>query len=393
MKTGLILGAGALLLTVLGCRSDTPSPTEPQPPTAEATTAAGDLAFYQVSAGSNRSCGVTMDNRLYCWGDGPLGDGTFSPHRTPLAIGGALRFQSVSAGNYFSCAVTTDYHAYCWGRNFYGNVGDGTLNDRLTPVRVAGGLRFRSIGTGAFHTCGVSYSDGRAYCWGQNTSGQLGDGTTINRSAPAAVAGGRQFRYVEGGDSHTCGLSQDSRAFCWGSDNVGQLGDGAERLRHLRPVLVIGGYHYRQLDTGDDHACGVTLSYRAICWGYGGAGQIGDGKTLNRFEPRAVAGGLTLSRVTAGGRATCAEDPNDRIYCWGWNLNGELGDGTETMRLTPVRIYGGLALAQVSTGRSFNTCGRTAAGVAYCWGFNGYGQLGDGSNLDSSIPVRVVGPM
>src|SRR6476660_3949033 len=92
MKTGLILSAGGLLLTVLGCRSDTPSPTEPQTPTAEAAAAAGQLSFYQLSAGSNRSCGVTMDNRLYCWGDGPLGDGTFARHGTPVPIGGALRF-------------------------------------------------------------------------------------------------------------------------------------------------------------------------------------------------------------------------------------------------------------------------------------------------------------
>ena len=107
-----------------------------------------------------------------------------------------LPFRQVSAG---TCGVTPDHRAYCWGDNFLGQLGDGTTTDRLTPVAVAGGLRFREVSTGFVHTCGVTPDD-RAYCWGLNASGQLGDGTTTNRLTPVAVAGGLRFRQVTAGN-------------------------------------------------------------------------------------------------------------------------------------------------------------------------------------------------
>ena len=158
--------------------SDRPAP----PALATATTSA--LAFYQVSAGWNHSCGVTTDNRAYCWGattQGALGDGEPDfptvPQPTPVAVLGGIQFHQLSAGSFVTCGVTPDFRAYCWGDNERGEVGDGSLTNRLVPVAVAGGLRFRQIETNFAHTCGVSYPDNRAYCWG---------GTPTASSATAA---------------------------------------------------------------------------------------------------------------------------------------------------------------------------------------------------------------
>ncbi|MFL5404019.1 MAG: RCC1 domain-containing protein [Gemmatimonadales bacterium] len=356
-----------------------------------ATTTTAPLAFYQVSAGSNYTCGVTLDSRGFCWGAGALGDGTYS-HRTPREVSGGLRFRQVSAST-STCAVTTAYVAYCWGDNFYGEIGDGTTSARATPVRVAGTLRFRTVSTFLWHSCGLSYPGGKAYCWGRNSSGQLGDGTTIDRLTPVPVAGGRQFRQIDAGNSHTCALGTDNRAFCWGADDVGQLGDGPQAQRHLRPVGVAGGFQFAQLDTGEDHTCAVTTSHVAYCWGAGGFGRIGDGKSLNRFTPRMVAGGLSFDRVTAGYSQSCGEQVGNQAYCWGWNLQGEIGDATTTQRLKPVAVSGGHFFSQVSAGRDFHTCARTADGVAYCWGNNAYGQLGDGRTDGHMTPTPVAGPM
>src|SRR3954468_20438256 len=156
--TSLKLSGILALVALNACTDNTPTqPHDVSGPAMSPQVAAAPLSFYQVSAGSNRSCGVTMDSRLYCWGDGPLGDGTNARHLTPVAIAGALRFSSVSAGNYYACAVTIDHQAYCWGANYDGRLGDGTTTDRLNPVRVAGGLRFRLVNTGPWHSCGVTY--------------------------------------------------------------------------------------------------------------------------------------------------------------------------------------------------------------------------------------------
>jgi len=388
-----------LLIAALGCREDAGSPTAPEaapPLTASATHA---LAFYQVSGGDRHTCGVTTDNRAYCWGFaafGQLGDGTTTQRLTPVAVAGTLRFRHVSAGGLHTCGVTTDYQAYCWGLGGDGSLGDGTGTNRSSPVRVAGGRRFRLVEAGDAHTCGVSYPDNLAYCWGVNDRGALGDGTITRRLAPVAVSGGLRFRQVAAGLTHTCGVTTTDRAFCWGSDSVGQVGDSTTAAYRLTPTRVATTRRFRQVDAGAGFSCGVTTSDKAFCWGSGRSGQIGDGKTFLRLWPRAVAGGLSFSRVTTGYSHTCGEATDNRVFCWGLNSTGELGDGTTTQRLKPVLVGGGRRFSQVSAGGTefgSHTCGRTPAAVAYCWGWNGFAQLGDGTKSNRLRPVRVASPM
>jgi alpha-tubulin suppressor-like RCC1 family protein len=379
-----------ILLAVMGCGDEPTSPTAPEPTSALAATSAA-LAFVQVSGGGNHSCGVTADNRAYCWGFnyyGQLGDGTTTQRLKPVAIGGALRFRQVTAGELHTCGVTPDNRAYCWGEGTAGSLGDGTRTSRSTPVAVAGGHLFRRLDAGSSYTCGVSYPDNRAYCWGYNDRGNLGDGTATRRSTPVAVSGGLQFRDVRAGLDATCGVTPTNLAYCWGSDSVGQLGDGEGGIYSLTPSPVAGGRRFSQVDAGSAFACGVTTDNRAFCWGSGRRGQIGDGKTYLRFTPRAVAGGLSFDRVTTGDSHTCAEATDNRAYCWG---SGGIGDGTTSPRLTPVAVAGGRFFSQVSAGYD-HTCGRTGTNVAYCWGRNEYGQIGDGTRTDRLRPVAVVGP-
>jgi alpha-tubulin suppressor-like RCC1 family protein len=402
-----ILAVG-LLIHALGCREGAESPTAPEPTPALATSATQALAFYQVSAGAIHTCGVTLDNRLYCWGAGYLGNGTSNRSTTPVAVATTLRFRQVSAGAYHSCAVTTDYRAYCWGSNG-GLLGDGTETDRLSPVPVAGGLRFRQVDGGDDHTCAVTYPDNRAYCWGYHAEGALGDGTSQPgaRLTPIAVAGGLRFRQVSAGagqsypdqhrepfGGHTCGVTTTDEAFCWGPNTFGQLGIGGTTGSWVKtPTRVAGAQRFRQIEAGTAYTCAVTTDNRAFCWGNGHQGQIGDGKTYLRFSPSAVAGGHSFERITTGALHTCAETTSNRAYCWG---TGGIGDGTTMQRLTPVPVAGGIFFSQVSAGGTkfgSHTCGKTAAGVAYCWGTNNYGQLGDGTMTDRDRATRVVGPM
>jgi alpha-tubulin suppressor-like RCC1 family protein len=136
--------------------------------------------------------------------------------------------------------VTTDHRAYCWGLNEHGQLGDGTTTTRLRPVAVAGGQLFSGVSPAGAHTCGVTTVK-KAYCWGWNLYGQLGNGTFTQRLSPIAVAGGLLFSSVGGGVAslHTCGVTTSRAAYCWGGNFDGQLGDGTT-THHPVPVAVVG---------------------------------------------------------------------------------------------------------------------------------------------------------
>jgi alpha-tubulin suppressor-like RCC1 family protein len=397
--------AGAVL-TGISCRDDNNvGPTDPggsETGPALATTST-PLSFRQVSTGNFHTCGLTTDDRAYCWGsgfDGQLGTGTDAQHLKPAAVVGGLTFRQVSAGRDYSCGVTTDYKAYCWGNNGAGQLGDGTqgVGSRLSPVPVLGGLQFRQVDAGTWHTCGVT-RDNRAYCWGQNYYGQLGIGggdRYLNRTTPVAVLSSHRFLQVSAGGIHTCGITTDSQAFCWGSNRYGQVGDGTTTTRR-RPVLVAGGHLFKQVSAGEEgqgpgHTCAVTTSDKAYCWGYGREGQLGDNNTILRLTPRAVVGGLSFRQVSAGERNTCARTPTNVAYCWGYNILGEIGNGTTTQSSKPVAVMGGLSFTQVNTEGALHVCATTDTNMAYCWGSNNVGQLGDGTYMDRLKPRAVLGP-
>jgi alpha-tubulin suppressor-like RCC1 family protein len=397
----------------LGC-DQAQAPTSPERIQPAGVSAVTLFNFAQVSAGDLYSCGVTTTNVAYCWGYnrvGQLGDGTGGSgvFRTePTRVLGGLTFRQVIAGKLHTCGVTTSNVAYCWGFNSSGQLGDGTRTDRLRPVRVAGGLLFRSVTPGleggllGHHTCGVTTTN-VAYCWGENTLGELGDGTTTDRLRPVRVAGGLAFRQVSAGGGHTCGVTTGNLAYCWGVNNAGQLGNGnktgPQRCPHpfiddiacsTKPVRVAGGLAFRQVSAGYWYACGVTTTNVGYCWGYNGSGQLGDGTTTPRLRPVRVVGGLTLRDVSAGKMHTCGVTTTDVGWCWGSNSFGQLGDDTKADRLRPVRVVGGFAFRQVSAGEE-HTCSVTTTNVAYCWGDNFYGGLGDGTRIARTRPVRRVG--
>jgi alpha-tubulin suppressor-like RCC1 family protein len=361
--------------------------------------AAGALSFLQVSAGSNHTCGITTLNQAYCWGvnfTGELGNGSSSAGATarPSPVIGGFRFLEARAGNDFSCGLTTENRAYCWGSNDQGQLGTGSpAQYSLGPVAVAGGRRFTAVNATGWHACALN-ADHVAFCWGDNRFGQLGDGTTTNRRAPVRVAGGLHFLQIRAGVVHTCGLSTDHRAYCWGQNSAAQLGDGTVETR-LKPVLVLGGHTFGQLSAGTNNTCGVTLDSHGYCWGTNLEGEIGDGSTVRkRLRPSAIAGGLLFRGVDPGGGHTCGVTLDRKTYCWGLEFSGQLGDGVPggwNVRRSPVLVVGGLTFSAVNTG-TYHNCGVTTSSRAYCWGQNESGQLGNGTTADQSVPTAVVGP-
>jgi alpha-tubulin suppressor-like RCC1 family protein len=273
----------------------------------------GGLAFAAVSAGDFHTCGVTTSGAAYCWGHadrGQLGAGGVisgpcpSPFplfcsATPLPVAGELTFASVSAGRHYTCGVTTTGVGYCWGENDAGQLGNDSTTNSNVPVPISGGLAFAqvdargSVGGPGSHTCGVTTGDA-AYCWGSNSVGQLGNGTTSDSLTPVAVTGALAFASVSAGSSYTCGVTTGQGAYCWGQNDfgqfgAGQLGDGTSTNRST-PVAVSGGLAFTSVSAGDFHACGVTTGSVAYCWGGNSSGQLGDGSGASSTVPVKVAG-------------------------------------------------------------------------------------------------------
>jgi len=303
---------------------------------------------------------------------------------------------TVDAGGFHSCAVRAG-QAFCWGNNGSGELGDGTTTGRPVPTPVGGGLSFAALSAGGSYTCGLTAS-GVAYCWGFNAFGDLGDGTTTDRLVPTPVAGGLSFAALSAGFAHTCGVTTSGAAYCWGFNGSGGLGDGTTTQR-LVPTPVAGGLTFAALSgaTGGNYTCGVTTAGAAYCWGFNGSGNLGDGTTTQRLVPTPVAGGLTFASLSAGFTHSCGVSTSGAAYCWGFNGNGNLGDGTTTQRLVPTPVAGGLTFTSVTTSDasgfvsgSAHTCGVTPTGAAYCWGTNFAGQLGDGTTANRLVPTPVA---
>jgi alpha-tubulin suppressor-like RCC1 family protein len=308
-----------------------------------------------------------------------------STHVTVAPMAGALA--SLSAGGYNTCGVTTGGAAYCWGDNSYGQLGIGAADPFLyhtTPFAVTGGLSFVALSVGSQQSCGV-IAGGVAYCWGRiDATGAIGEcaeplGPVPCSTVPVAVADGLRFAALSKGGGHACGLTTGGAAYCWGSNDWGQLGNGTQTSSST-PVAVVGGLTFASVSAGASHTCGVTTGGAAYCWGNNGTGQLGIGAydLSPHATPLTVPGGLSFAALSAGSNSTCGVTTGGAVYCWGFDGRG-----------VPVVVQGSLAFATVSVGG--NACGLTTGGAAYCWGDNTFGQLGNGSFNSSATPVAVAG--
>jgi alpha-tubulin suppressor-like RCC1 family protein len=210
-------------------------------------------------------------------------------------------------------------------------------------------------------------------------------GPSIATATQASLA----FRQVDAGSLHTCAITPAGKAWCWGSGGAGELGDG-KSSSSVRPVAVAGGLRFLEIRAGTSFSCGLASDDRAWCWGADQFGQLGNGTGGTGSTPGLVAGGRRFRQIHPGLNHTCALTFDDVAFCWGQNDAGQLGDGTTMDRNRPVRVRGGIRFKQVRAGGG-QSCGLAANGQAYCWGLNNVGQLGDGTTTQRLTPVAVAG--
>ena len=353
----------------------------------------------QVIAGAWHTCALTTMGGVKCWGrnhHGQLGDGSLRSRLLPVdVVGLAAGVTQLSAGGWHTCVVTAQGAVKCWGANDHGQLGDGTMIDRLLPTPVVGlATGVRAISAGGAHTCAL-LDTGAVRCWGDNTYGQLGDGTTSARLLPSPVVGFEAgVLAISAGGSHTCAVTIIGGVQCWGDNRYGAVGDGtfSERLTPVPVVgLAAGVTAVSAGGAGGLHTCAVTTTGDALCWGWNASGQLGVGNLWTAATPRLVSGLHTgLAAVSTGYRHTCATTTAGAAQCWGENVFGQLGDNTRTIRLTPVPVVDLAVGVRGSSAGGYHSCALLGTGAVYCWGDNEYGQLGDGTTTTRLTPVAVV---
>jgi alpha-tubulin suppressor-like RCC1 family protein len=368
------------------------------------------LGAGTASVGTDHSC-VTTRGGPFCFGSnasGRLGGPTLQTRDSvAVAVDVADPFDVVSAGGEHSCGISENGEAYCWGENGDGQLGDGSGFDQPSAVAVSTGESMAWISAGDRHSCGVSNA-GYAYCWGANDQGQLGTGAAgAGTNAPVQVTDSILFNTVHAGVDHTCGWAQDSVAYCWGDNSRGQLGDDNLGIDSPSPVLVdAAGLKFAAVDVGSDHSCVIEDGGDVYCWGANDVGQLGDGGMTDSDVPvmiktvSLVPGyGIFFGTIGAGDAHTCVVNgPGAGVSCWGDDSSGQLG-------------LGGFGLVANSTFVQYlgvwagggHTCGyvddldgliEPDAGDGLeegfrCWGRNAEGQLGDGTLLNRAQPTAI----
>lgn len=379
-----------------------------------------------VSAGFRHTCATDADGVAFCWGSdqffqlGEDADGNDDDEVVPVrvnvsALPSGARFTSLSGEFAHTCGAASDGNIYCWGFNTSGRIGVGgnaPIPRQMDRTPLAPGEQFVSASIGGNNGCGLT-NDGNIYCWGDDNTGELGNGLPLEDSPipervdRSTLLPTEEFTLLDTGSNHSCGLTNIGSAYCWGSDRFLQLGENADGDDDDEPIPVKvdtsafePGATFTSISTAVTHSCAVSSAGSAYCWGITNLGSEGGRTDIpRRIDQSALLVGERFVTVTTGGNHSCALTDLDNIYCWGNDSDGRLGDGpvdqpgSAAVRVDRTALEPDEIFLTVSAGGS-HSCATTDKERIYCWGSDADGQLGedaDADNLDETSPVRVEG--
>jgi alpha-tubulin suppressor-like RCC1 family protein len=346
----------------------------------------------EVNIAEDHACAIVAGS-AHCWGNnehGQLGLGDHDTRVAPALLVGDRVWRHLTLGRFRTCGLDDVGGVWCWGENGRGGVGVGDRNERTTPAGVTLPNLATSLSGDFQHTCAVLL-DNRLFCWGNNEEGQLGQddaypgkGSTDADALTPIQVPGPDFQNVDTGQGHTCAIALDGALYCWGRNSSSELGAGASALQIRTPTRVGADTDWLEVAAGQEHTCARKRDLSIWCWGMN-TGASADGGYPLGIEgagkvsvPQGVGTASDWTRLRSNTFHSCGVKQNSELWCWGRNVEGQLGLGDTQNRPTPVLI--GLGYADVNTGR-FTTCALTSDGGVRCAGENENGELGLGDRV------------
>lgn len=375
--------------------------------------------ILKVVVGSNHSCVIASDSKVYCWGisnNNTWQNGTGSTAYTPVAVAaGSLNGKNlidISTNSNTTCAIDSTFKAHCWGGNDVGQKGNATLVATTSPtsVNVLGllaGKNLIKVAAGRAQTCALD-STGEAYCWGSADYGNLGNPNYYSKITIPQIGymngslSGKTIKYAAVGYSHGCLIASDDQVYCWGDNSKGQIGNNDTSFAATPQAVVntgvLNGKTIKSLYVGNEVTCVIASDDQSYCWGLGSKGQLGNNSAGNSLVPVAVItsgvlSGKTIKSMSLGYQHTCAIASDNQAYCWGYNNYGQVGNNGSSVLYAPAAVttsgtLSGKSIKKLYAGWDF-TCAIASDNQAYCWGYNSGGQLGTNDQTNKMVPAAV----
>lgn len=342
-----------------------------------------DLSVAKLSAGADHTLVIRTDGTLWSWGyndEGQIGDGSYGEgtnKSAPVQIGTDNNWSDIAGGSHHSLALKTDGTLWAWGGNYYGALGNGesgTQTHQTLPIQIGLSTDWAKIFARGTFSIALK-TDGTLWGWGNNSAGQLGDGTTDMKTVPTPI-GTDTWQSVSAGFYYCLGIKDNGTLWAWGSNYEGQLGIGSETNATL-PVQIGQDSTWVEAYAGYEHSMAKKADGTLWAWGYNYFGQLGDGTTVDKNSPIQTSTAANWVSISLGAEHTIALTTDNKIWSWGKNARGQLGDGTTRGKTAPEVIEGDSNWRQIASGAN-HVVAVTQGGALSVWGSNLYNQLGDG---------------
>ena len=360
------------------------------------------ISVESVSVDGNTKTAIMGNGDLYCWGyngEGQVGNGTTDNQLTPVKVLSDVKLVSFSGSIYpIVSAITENGDLYCWGHNKYGQVGNGTTDNQLTPVKVLSDVKSVSFSDSGCSAVSAITKNGDLYCWGYNGEGQVGNGTTDNQLTPVKVLSdvksvSHSSYYSDSMNYYSAvsAITKNGDLYCWGYNGEGQVGNGTTD-NQLTPVKVLSDVKLVSF-SGSIYpiVSAITENGDLYCWGHNKYGQVGNGSIENQTTPIKVLSDVkSVSYSGYNYSAVSAITKNGDLYCWGYNGEGQVGNGSTKTQTTPVKVLSNVRSVSYSDYNYLAVSAITENGDLYCWGHNIYGQVGNGNTENQTTPIKVL---
>ena len=353
-----------------------------------------------IGESSTSTIALRNDGTLWAWGSGMygvLGNGSGSAYAypSPFQIGFANNWESVSTISGSTLAIKKDGTLWAWGENSYGQLGDGSTTQRVSPVQIGTDSDWASVEIS--HTEYSGYStftlaikkDGTLWAWGRNNYGQLGDGSTTDRHSPVQIGSAGNWASVSINCGSTMAIKKDGTLWAWGANSYGQLGDGSTIDKHS-PIQIGSAGNWASVSINTGSTMAIKKDGTLWAWGLNNSGQVGDGSTTDRHSPVQIGFASNWASVSINTGSTMAIKKDGTLWGWGANSYGQVGDGSTTNRHSQVQIGTASNWSSISIFKNFSIFGTRKDGTLWAWGNNSYGQLGNGTRTSISTPYQII---